>query len=198
MKLVVSILLLGSVAALSSCSDEKLPAISDPTVKVEVIAKPPLEFVDVSKLPVLSKGRFQDGDTALGEQNQVAKDLVANGKAAIPFLIAKLEDETEMDSRVINFWYQLHVGDMAHIILTDLFTDKGGSHSTIPGFEWDEFLERGGDRSLMGEEVLRRYIRKHGRRSIKQRWQKMWEQNKDKIFWDPKCYCFKRGTRNLT
>jgi len=193
MKLSVLILLVGTLAALSSCSGEKLPAISDPTVKAEGIAKPPLELVDISKLPVLSKGRFQDGDTALGEPNQVAKDLVANGKAAIPFLIAKLEDETEMDSRVINFWYQLYVGDMAHIILTDLFTDKSGLHSTIPGFEWDEFLERGGDRSLIGEEVLRRYIRKHGRKSIKQRWQKMWEQNKENIYWDEKCFCFQPG-----
>jgi hypothetical protein len=145
MKLAVGIMLLGAFAALSSCSDDKLPAIPDPTVKVDAAAKAPLELVDISKLPVLaSKGRFQDGATALGEPNQVAKDLVANGPNSIPFLIGKVEDETEMDRHVMTFWYQLYVGDMAHIILTDLFTDKSG-HSTIPGFGWDEFLDRGDD-----------------------------------------------------
>ena len=50
-----------------------MPSIPDPTVEVEVAPKTPLELVDISKLPVLaSKGRFQDGATALGDPNQTA------------------------------------------------------------------------------------------------------------------------------
>lgn len=188
LKVVVAVLFFGLV----SCTESKTPVAPDPTVNDEKIPKPPLELVDISKSPVLSsKGRFQTGETALGETNQVAKDLVANGKDAIPFLISKLDDETEIDRHIMPFWYQLHVGDLALIILGDLFTDETEVNSTIPGFGWDDFLERGGDESLMGEEVLRRYIRKYGRKKIKERWQEMWERNKDKISWDEKCYCFK-------
>lgn len=177
---------------LASCDSGPMPQVPDPTTKAETTPKPNLEFVDISKTPELSsKGRFQKGDTALGETNQVAKDLVANGKDSIPFLISKLDDETEIDRHIIPFWYQLSVGDLALVILDDFFTDESGINSTVPGFEWDEFLERGGDKDLTGEEVLRRYIQKHRREKIKERWQEMWTQNKDKIFWDERCYCFK-------
>jgi hypothetical protein len=124
-------------------------------VKEEPTPAPPLELIDIAKSPSLAaKGRFQDGDTADGSKNQIADDIVANGKASIPFLIAKLEDETPMDRTVVNYWYQLHFGDMALIILFDLFTDRSATKSTILGFTWDEFLERGDDRNAMGEEVL--------------------------------------------
>ncbi len=177
---------------LSACSDAEITGVPAPAQAPQIAEKRPLELVDISKMPTLdSKGRIQNGRTALGETNHIAIDLVANGKDSIPFLINQLENETEMDHTIKNFWYQLFVGDMAHIILTDLFTDQTGIKSTIPGFGWDEFLERGNDRDIMGEEVLRRYIHKHGRSSIKQRWQKMWDQNKDKIFWDENCRCFK-------
>lgn len=179
------------VGVLAGCSKPEFVEVPNPTETANVIAKPPLELIEISKMPILTKGRVQDGQTALGETNQIAIDLVANSKGSIPFLINQLDDDAEMDRHVMNYWYQLYVGDMAHIILTDFFTDETGINSTIPGFGWDEFLERGDDKDIMGEEVLRRYIRKHGRKSIKQRWQKMWDQKKDKIFWDEKCNCFK-------
>lgn len=177
---------------LAACSDSEIAGVPVPAETPNIVAKRPLELVDISKMTTLApKGRIQDGKTALGDTNHIAIDLVANGKDSIPFLINQLEDETDMDRHTMNYWYQLYVGDMAHIILTDLFTDQTGMNSTVPGFGWDEFLERGNDKDIMGEEVLRRYIRKHGRRSIQQRWQEMWDQNKDKIFWDEKCRCFR-------
>ena len=179
-----------------ACDEPPVPVVRDPTVNLESTPKPALETVDISRVPPRDKRRFQEGHSANGEPNNVASELVANGRDAIPFLISKLDDDTEMDHRVVPFWYKLYVGDMALIILTDFFEDETEVNPTIPGFGWDEFLERGSDRSLMGEEVLRRYIRRHGRSKIKARWQAMWEQNKDKIFWDEKCYCFKiRGQR---
>lgn len=185
-------LLLASVVFLYGCRDQPRVIVEEPILKTESSSKPPLELIDISTVPPLaSKGRFQDGETARGETNQIAKNLLANGKDSIPFLIGKLEDETEMDHRIINFWYRLYVGDMAHIILTDFFTDESGARTTIPGFARDDFLERGGDKALMGEEVLRRYIRKHGRRDIKRRWQEMWAKNKEKIYFDEECVCFK-------
>ena len=182
---------LAALITLSGCGDDRVSIVTDPTVTVSSTPKPPLELVDISKVPPLCKSRFQEGHSANGEPNPVAKELVANGKDSIPFLIAKLDDETEMDHRIVCFWYRQYVGDVALIILMDVFQDETEVNSTIPGFDWDSFLERGDDRNIMGEEVLRRYIRKHGRQKIKQRWQKMWDENKDKIFWDEKCYCFK-------
>ena len=170
---------------------EGLPTVPEPSVKATLTPKPPLELIDISKVPPRDKSRFQEGHTADGRPNPIAEEIVANGKDSIPFLIGKLEDETEMDRHVMPFWYQLHVGDMALIILGDLFTDETGMKSTVPGFGWDDFLERGGDESLMGEEVLRRYLRKQGRKTIRQRWQHMWEENRDRIYWDQNCLCFK-------
>lgn len=43
----------------------------------------------------------------------------------------------------------------------------------------------------MGEEILRRYIKKHGRKNIQKRWQKMWDENKENVFWDETERCFK-------
>jgi len=181
--------------AVGCSGSDQLPVVADPTVKVDSTPKPALELVDLSKVPPLDpKGRFQDGRTGDGQPNPVAKDIVANGKDSIPFLIRKLEDETELDPRIIDYWYRLSEGDLALVILFDLFTDKTETDSTIHGFSYDEFLERGGNRTLTGEEVLRRYIQKHGRARIKQRWQQLWDEKKDKIFWDERCYCFRLGT----
>jgi len=77
------------------------------------------------------------------------------------------------------------------IILTDFFIDDTWQHTTIPGVGWAKFLERGSNKDLTGEQVLRNYISKHGRRKIKQRWQKIWEEYRDKVEWDEKERCFK-------
>lgn len=123
MKLRLAIVVL--LATGFACGDERMPVVADPTVKQDTVSKPPLELIDISKVPPLDpKARFQKGKTSTSTVNQVAKDLVSNGKSSIPFLIAKLDDETEMDPTIMNFWYQLYVGDTAHIILTDFFTDR--------------------------------------------------------------------------
>jgi hypothetical protein len=190
------VLAISVLAGAIGCSgSDQLPVVSDPTVKVDSTPKPALELVDLSKVPPLApKGRFQDGRIGNGQPNQIAKDIVANGKDSIPFLIQKLDDETEIDRHIINYWYRLSEGDLALVILFDLFTDKTEANSTIPGFSYGEFLEGGNDPSLTGEEILRRYIQKHGRARIEQRWQRLWDEKKDKIFWDERCYCFRLGT----
>lgn len=183
-------LVLTTLFVIAGCGAKHRPVVTPPTINAEPSPKPALEDIDLTKTPPLTKGRFQDGETADGRPNPLADAVVASGKNAIPFLIGKLEDETALPEPVTNFWYQQYVGDVALIILFDLFQDRAEVDS-IPGFGWDEFLERGGDKALMGEEVLRRYVRKHGRKKIKQRWQQMWEQNNQEIVWDETCYCFK-------
>jgi len=175
-----------------ACSDENFPDIQMPIVEPTPSPKPILVEIDISKMGPLGPKRMQsEMMDAQGNRNRVLEVLIANGTDSIPFLINQLDDETRIERRIIPFFYQQAVGDVALVTLSHLFTDETEMKSTVPGFWWDDFLERGGDRTLMGEEVLRRYIRKHGRKKIKQRWQQMWEQNKDKIYWDEKCYCFK-------
>lgn len=159
-----------------------------------VSPKKDLNEIDLTTIKhIVPKGRAQDG--ILEDEDfrklSIADDLIAHGKYSIPFLITKLDDETEMKRQTIDFWYEVYVGDVALIILNDFFTRDDGTTSTIPGFSWDEFLERGNDKDSMGEQILRNYIEKHGRKNIKERWQKMWDDNKENIFWDKTEKCFK-------
>src|SRR5687768_10226143 len=94
----LQLVILALVITAHGCGDQQMPVIADPTVKEISAPKPALELIDISKVPRLDKSRFQEGHTATGEPNQIAKDLVANGKDAIPFLISKLGDETKMES----------------------------------------------------------------------------------------------------
>lgn len=148
-----------------------------------------LKNVDLRHIPSIpSKGRVQDMRyTTI----RTIEKLTAIGKDSIPFLIKKLDDETKIEHHIKNYWRSMSVGDLALIILDDFFTKKDGLTSTIEGFGWDEFLERGEDRDSTGETILRNYIEKHGRKKIKERWQKFWEENKEHIYWDEEERCFK-------
>lgn len=145
--------------------------------------------IDLSKIGhTAPSGRVQDLDN---DPSDVVRQLVANEKKSVPFLISKLDDNTRVDDRIFDYWYNTFVGDIALSVLGDLFTLPDGVTSTLPGMSWDELLERGDDRSTMGEELLRRYIRKHGRKTIKQKWQAVWKANESKIYWDSTDRCFK-------
>ena len=137
---------------------------------------------------IAPKGRVQDRDY---NELPVVEQLITHGKESVPYLINKLEDETRVKGHVMDFWFDVRVGDVALVILTDFFTDSTWQRATIPGATWDEFLGRGEDDKLTSEQVLRRYIARHGRRKIRQRWQQMWGEYKDKVHWDENERCFK-------
>ena len=153
------------------------------------LPKSELKNVDLSRIAYIApKGRVQDK-----EYNQIRtiEKLIAVGKDSIPFLIDKLDDETKIKHHVKNYWSEVSVGDLALIVLTNFFLDSSWQKSTIPNVGWDEFLERGEDKNSTGEDILRNYIEKHGRKKIKDRWQKIWEENKENIYWDKDDQCFK-------
>jgi hypothetical protein len=140
---------------------------------------------------IAPKGRVQDKEY---NQLPVIEELISHGKESIPYLIGKLEDETRAKGHVLDFWSDVRVGDVAFLILTDFFTDSTWQRATIPYATWDEFLGRGKDKNLTSEQVLRRYLARHGRRNIRQRWQQMWEEYKDKVYWDEGGRCFEVAT----
>ena len=144
--------------------------------------------IDLTKIEHLAgKGRVQDREY---NKSVIVDQLLAQRTEAIPFLIAKLDDETRLAAPVMNHWYQVYVGDVALVILTDFFTDNTWQKPTIPGVDWNTFLQRGNDVDLTAEQVLRNYIAQHGRAEIKRRWEQIWQQHKDQIIWDDKQHCF--------
>ena len=193
------------ILLLSGCSSSEVPKteilkteISKAEIspsQTPVLPKKALSQIDLTEIKHIARGRAQGG--TLQDENfnklPIANELLAHGKDSIPFLIGKLDDETKMDDSVIDFWYRSYVGDIALVILIDFFTKEDEMTSTIQGFGWDDFLERGNDKDSMGEAILRNYIEKHGRKNIKARWQKVWDENKENIFWDETERCFKIG-----
>jgi hypothetical protein len=182
-------LLIVLAVVLTSC----VPA---PSAKVQVEGKQAshasvtsLSDINLAAIGTIApKGRVQDRDY---NDLPVVTALIAHGHDAIPFLISKLDDETKIDGHVVNHWYEVRVGDMALIVLTHFFTDSSWQRTTIPGVGWDEFLERGANSDLTGEQVLRIYISKYGRKKISERWTGIWREYRDRLFWDKEERCFK-------
>jgi hypothetical protein len=180
---VASLLLMGCSDADVRESKPEAPAISSPSQQVQ------FSEINLALIGHLApKGRVQDKDY---NQLIVVEQLIAHGKESIPFLISKLDDETKIDDRVLDYWNQVYVGDVALIILSDLFLDKKWERSTIEGMKWDEFLGRGNDKNVTGEQLLRNYIQRYGRKRIKERWQNVWEKYQQEIFWDEQERAFK-------
>jgi len=178
----------------TACSTAETSKTDNLPAQTPALPKKPLTEIDLTTIKHTDpKGRVQDGGLQDKDFKElpIAENLLAHGKDSIPFLIGKLDDETKMDKGAMDFWSEVYVGDVALMILNDFFTSADGLTSTIPGFGWDEFLERGNDKDSTGEEILRKYIKKHGRKNIKERWQKLWDENKENIFWDEAERCFK-------
>lgn len=91
----------------------------------------------------------------------------------------------------MDFWGEITVGDVAHIILSDFFLRSDSQKTTIEGVGFYEFLECKNSEETPANNCLHNYVEKHGRKSIKAKWQKVWEQNKAKIYWDESERCFK-------
>jgi hypothetical protein len=69
-------------------------------------------------------------------------------------------------------------------------TDSSGQKTTIPGVGFDTFLQRTNSK-LTGEQLLRQYIAKHGRRAIADRWREIWRKYKERVYWDERDRCFR-------
>lgn len=156
---------------------------------------PQLSELNLAEIGALApKGRVQDTGY---NQLPVVENLIAHGKESIPYLIGRLEDETKAKGHVLDYWSDVRVGDVAFIILTDFFTDSTWRRATIPGAGWDEFLGRRKDANVTSEQLFHNYIANHGRKGIQKKWQQMWDENREKVYWDEKERCFKAGGRHL-
>ena len=186
----ILLLLIVGLSIVTGCSrppsakiTEQLPASPEPPAFV------PLSEINLAAIgSTAPKGRLQD---RYYNNLPIVSTLIAHGKESIPYLISKLDDDTKIEGHVIDYWSEVRVGDVALVILTDFFTDGSWQHTTIPGVSWDEFLERGANRDLTAEQVLRNYISRHGRKEIQARWQKIWGEYRLRLVWDENERCFK-------
>jgi predicted HNH restriction endonuclease len=121
----------------------------------------------------------------------IVDELLAQGTQSIPYLIRKLDDETEVHGVVMDYWSEVTVADIALVILTDFFTDSTWQKTTIPGVSWDDFLERGERNSLTAEKLLRSYMAQHGRKRIQEKWTAIWRSYQHAIMWDANERCFR-------
>jgi hypothetical protein len=187
----MSKLLLFSLIIVAACGGAPAPSVNTPgTEKLQSnVSTTPLSEIDLTNIGAIApKGRVQDTEY---NHLPVVENLIAHGNEAVPFLIAKLDDETKMKGHVFDYWSDVRVGDVAFIILTDFFTDPTWQKTTVPGVDYDEFLQRAPNSHVTGEQLLRKYIAKHGRHDITNRWREIWAQYKDRAHWDNSDRCFK-------
>ena len=144
--------------------------------------------VDLARIGhVQPKGRVQDKDY---NDLPVVDRLISMGPAAISFLVSKLEDEGRVDGYVFDFWPDVRVGDVALVVLCDLFLTADGRSPTVPGLEWDTLLDRR-SQDVSSSTLLDTFIAIHGRTEIRRRVEKLLQAHPKGFAWDETERCFK-------
>lgn len=131
----------------------------------------------------MAKGRVQDCPGSL------MKEILANGKGAIPILISQLTETMRTKYQIADYWGDTRSGDVAYVILTDLFTDADSQTFGMPGVPDWSVVMKGCNFAAQG--CWDDYLQKHGRASVQKAWMRAWNLNKDKVSWDAKAQCFR-------
>jgi hypothetical protein len=135
--------------------------------------------IDLSKIGhIASQGRVQDREY---NRLEIIDQLMMNPRESVPYLIGKLDDETEINGPVMDFWPRVTVGDVALVILTDFMTNPAGKVN--PGFSWEELFDAKRDLKISAEQYLRHQLARHSRRWLKQRWEATWAIYRDRLIW---------------
>jgi hypothetical protein len=130
-----------------------------------------------------AKARVQDCS------GKVMQEILAGGRSSIPILISQFTDTTRTKKPIEDYWGYTNSGDIAYIVLTDLFLDADGRTFNMPGVpDWTTVMTAC-DTSAEG--CWRKYLRKHGRKSVQQAWLRAWNLWKDRVYWEPTAQCFR-------
>jgi hypothetical protein len=130
-----------------------------------------------------AKGRLQDKGYC---ESKLMDKIIAAGKPAIPVLISQLTEMRPTKEPIYDFWGETTAGDVAYFVLTNLFTDSDWKTFNMPGLEALQ-----DNCSDPAETCWRRFLRKHGRKFVQDKWLAAWEANKDRVYWDDKARCFR-------
>lgn len=131
-----------------------------------------------------SKGRFQDREYC---RSEVMDRIVTDGKKAIPILIEQITDERRMQEPALDFWPPLAAGELAVLILEDLFLDETWERRTIPDLIPDARCKE----EVPASECWARFRAKHSLGEVQVRWRRFWKANEGRVFWDEGARCFR-------
>ena len=129
------------------------------------------------------KGRVQDCS------GKVMQGILEGGKNSIPVLISQLTETTQTQKPIATYWGYTNTGDIAYMVLTDLFSEADSETSNIPGVPDWTTVQRGCHNAA--ETCWREYLRKHGRKSVQESWLRAWRLWKDQVYWEPTARCFR-------
>ncbi len=128
------------------------------------------------------KGRVQDCS------GKVMSQILAGGKTSIPILISQLTDTGRTKEPIEDYWSVTSSGDIAFLVLTDLFTEDDEQTFNMPGVP--NWAIVSSDCQNSAETCWREYLAKHGRKSVQQAWLQAWNKYKDQIYWERTARCF--------
>jgi hypothetical protein len=129
-----------------------------------------------------AKGRFQDKDYC---KSTVVDQILAQGKDAIPILISQITD-TRSAKEPFDFWGPMTVGDVAYVVLYNLFLDADWKTFTMPGLKQIDL-----DCGAASFQCYQELLKKHGRKFIQNQWLAAWNANQDRVYWDARSRCFR-------
>jgi hypothetical protein len=132
----------------------------------------------------MAKGRVQDCSGSV-----VMRQILADGKDAVPILISQLTERTPTEPEIADYWFGTESGDVAYIVLTDLFTMPDEQKSQMPDVP-DWTTVRVGCKTS-AQNCWDQYVQKHGRMSVERAWLRAWNLHKDQVYWDSKARCFR-------
>jgi len=140
------------------------------------------------------KGRIQDQEYR--PSNPQITAILALGKEAIPLLIEALESGRPYDNPPLDFWPMMVEGDMALVVLSNLFLDPTWRQSALPELCWDNLLERTSE-DVTAYDLLNGFVKSHGRAELTRRWRQAWTQYGSKVRWDSAGKYFRVEGREL-
>jgi hypothetical protein len=150
---------------------------------------------DLMKISQLgSKGRIQDQEYQ--PHDPQIDSILSMGKQAIPLLIEAIASERPYGRSPQPLWPRIVEGDVALIVLSDLFLDPTWRRSTLPELCWDNLLGRT-NRDLPAWDLLQNFLTTHGRAALVERWREAWAKHGSRIMWNPDGRFFQVEGRDL-
>lgn len=131
----------------------------------------------------MAKGRVQDCG------GEVMHQILTDGENAIPILISQLTETTRAKHEIADYWDDTRTGDVAFVVLTDLFTEPDGRTAEMPGVPNWKVVMNGCD--SVAQSCWDKYLQEHGRLSVQQAWSHAWKLHKHAVRWDSKARCFR-------
>lgn len=156
-------------------------------------ADKPFDLLEISHLG--GKGRVQ-GHGYHRNDPQI-NSILAMGKDAIPLLIESLESERPYRVPPLDYWPKMVEGDIALVVLSDLFRDPTWERTTLPEMCWNNLLGPT-SKDVPAWERLQHFVETHGRIEIANRWRQVWAMESQNVEWDSGGQFFRVGRRELT